>query len=280
MKKIKKFLLLISFILLSGCYTQLMVVEKREPPKEEVVWEIDSATGDTVKVIKRVDTVKTKEREICVWRRDLLGYPYLYCYESYYPRDWFYYNYSPWWYRNDPFWYDYYRCPRFYYYDPSCGCCRYYSGRSYRGGTSYEKDEGGSSFVPSEPSGSSYKTRVRGVPEGGRAITNTSEKETKADNSSNKEQTEKGKIVVSPDKNDARVVRERGKGVPEGGEKIESSSPQKSAGDVAPSSTSQGEHHISQPPATGNSTSSSSSSTNDSEEKREPPSLIRNPRSW
>jgi hypothetical protein len=85
---------------------------------------VDS-TGDTVKVITKVDTIIQKENEVCVWERDLMGYPQLRCYKTNYPRSWMLYNNTPWWYRNDPFWYDYNRCPRYYYYDPSCGCCKY-----------------------------------------------------------------------------------------------------------------------------------------------------------
>ncbi len=115
-------LLVAGLFMITGCYTQF--VTNQRISSEEVSVVIDSITGDTVKVINRIDTVMQKEREVCVWERDLMGYPRLRCYKSYYPRDWYVYNNTPWWY-NDPFWGDYDRCPRSYYYDPGCGCCKY-----------------------------------------------------------------------------------------------------------------------------------------------------------
>lgn len=114
------------FLIFAGCYTQFAVVDKAVPETIKTV--VDSA-GDTVKVIERTDTVLQKENEVCVWERDLMGYPRLRCYKSFYPRDWVVYNNTPWWYRNDPFWGDFDRCPRYYYYDTDCGCCRYSTNR-------------------------------------------------------------------------------------------------------------------------------------------------------
>ncbi len=101
-------------------------------PSNEPVTMVDSLTGDTIKVIRQVDTIVNRERETCVWVRDIFGQPQLQCYDSYYSRSWLFYNNTPWWYRNDPYWYDYNRCPRYYSYDPSCGCCRYYDGFQHR----------------------------------------------------------------------------------------------------------------------------------------------------
>lgn len=127
LKKVKKLIISGAFLLVGGCYTQFgslnqSTSETGSVPDTSIV--VDS-TGDTVKVIHKTDTVLQKEHEICVWERDLLGYPRLNCYKTYYPRNWFIYNNTPWWYRNDAFWDDYGRCPRYHYYDPSCGCCRY-----------------------------------------------------------------------------------------------------------------------------------------------------------
>lgn len=127
LKTVLGFVGMCSVFTISGCYTQFATTERKPIP--EVVDTIIDSTGDTVKVIQRTDTIFQKEEEICVWERDLMGYPRLNCYKSYYPRDWFMYNHSPWWYRNDPYWYDYDRCPRYYYYDYSCGCCKYYTER-------------------------------------------------------------------------------------------------------------------------------------------------------
>jgi len=72
------------------------------------------------------DTVKTADTETCIWERDLTGYPRLRCYPAHYPRQWYMYNYSPWWYHNSQHLYSAEKCPPYYYFDNNCGCCRYY----------------------------------------------------------------------------------------------------------------------------------------------------------
>ncbi len=208
------------FLLLTGCYTTLMRVDPAPQPRETVEWVVDSTTGDTVKVIKQVDTIVTQDRQTCVWERDLLGYPHLRCYNSYYPHDWFYYNYSPWWYRNDPYWYDYTRCPRYYYYDPSCGRCRYSADGSYRTRSrgSYYHDEGGTG---SGASGASYRSRTHGIPDpktagpanrtGSAPVTGNSPT---ASGGTGKAQ---GEIVVPSGEGKSVIVRERRGSVPEAG---------------------------------------------------------------
>ncbi|MBN1603922.1 MAG: hypothetical protein JW915_20090 [Chitinispirillaceae bacterium] len=124
-------LLSVIIFLLPGCYTQFVTMESALPSNEPVTM-VDSATGDTIKVIREVDTIVSREKETCVWVRDMFGNPHLQCYDSYYSRSWLFYNNTPWWYRNDPYWYDYNRCPRYYNYDPSCGCCRYYDNFHHR----------------------------------------------------------------------------------------------------------------------------------------------------
>lgn len=116
------FLMLSTVVGFSGCYTRFASFED---PGMYTSTELDSLS-DTSGIVKQVDTIIYKDNETCVWERDLYGRPYLHCYPSYYPRDWFFYNKSPWWFRNSTYWYDYKRCPRYYYYDPSCGCCKYF----------------------------------------------------------------------------------------------------------------------------------------------------------
>ena len=216
----------LTVMVLSGCYTQFAMVNKTPPapPKEQVEWVIDSTTGDTVKVIKQTDTIHSEDRQTCIWERDLMGYPHLRCYDSFYPRDWFYYNYSPWWYRNDPYWYDYDRCPRSYYYDPSCGCCRYssdyyhHNGRRYYGreGIRYEKSE------PAGPSGSSTYPRTRGIPnpQAGGVSGNSHTAAPAGDKSAatGPENRSSGEIVIPAHSDDKPSIRhERSRGVPEYG---------------------------------------------------------------
>lgn len=218
--------LAVGSVFLTGCYTQLTTIDRTPPPqpKEEVEWVVDTATGDTVKVVRQVDTIQTEDHQTCIWERDLMGYPHLRCYDSFYPRDWFYYNNSPWWYRNDPYWYDYDRCPRYYYYDPSCGCCRYTadfyhsSGRRYydRDGIQVGKSE------PAGPSGSSMSPRVRGIPnprsEGMSSGSRTPSSSTRTQASTSSGNRSSGEIIIpAPSGEQSSRDRGRGRGVSDRG---------------------------------------------------------------
>ena len=136
-KSIRYVVSLSVILIFAGCYTQFALVDKAVP---ETINTVVDSVGDTVKVIKQTDTVFQKEHDVCVWERDLLGYPHLRCYKSFYPRDWFVYQNTPWWYRNDPFWGDIDRCPRYYYYDSDCGCCRYSVNRYDYFGRDFDRD--------------------------------------------------------------------------------------------------------------------------------------------
>jgi hypothetical protein len=220
MKSLLLFLPALFFTLLfTGCYTQFVMVDKTPPqPAETVEWVVDSATGDTVKVVKQVDTIQVKDQQTCVWERDLMGYPQLRCYDSFYPRDWFWYNNSPWWYRNDPYWYDYDRCPRFYYYDPSCGCCRY-TGSSYydRGGHHDNPYSGSKETGRTSSGGSTIYPRVRGVPDANATRTSNNHSSVAPSGNSTSASTRSSGSVIIPsgDANKARVTHERARGVPD-----------------------------------------------------------------
>lgn len=174
----------VMIFLFSGCYTQFVTMESALPSTEPTTM-IDSTTGDTIKVIRQVDTIVSRDRENCVWERDMFGRPYLQCYDSYYPRDWFSYSNTPWWYRNDPYWYDYNRCPRYYRYDASCGRCRYEDDYMYddyyRGGgrhyddRHYDNNHGSPYNSGSNSSGSSSRGPT---PSGGAPITGSSSRTT------------------------------------------------------------------------------------------------------
>ena len=281
-------------VFLTGCYTQLTTIDRTPPPepREDVQWVIDTATGDTVKVVRQVDTIHTEDHQTCIWERDLMGYPHLRCYDSFYPRDWFYYNNSPWWYRNDPYWYDYDRCPRYYYYDPSCGCCRYtadfyHSGRGRghygRDGIQIEKTE------PSGPSGTSTSPRVRGIPDpksGGTSSSRsgaavTSSTSTRATAGTATETRSSGTIVVpSSSETTPSANRERGRGVPERG-----SAPSSSSSPTPPPSTTGSSGSGKSGAATSSSvapsrgSSSPPPSSNDNQERNRS-ERRRKPRSW
>jgi len=157
----------IGFLLgmLSGCYTQFSTLEEKIPPAPKVTYEIDSATGDTVKVYNRADTLVKAPNQTCYWTRNLWGEPELRCDNSYYSQDWYLYNDYPWWYNRDPYMYDAYgRCPQYYYYDGSCGRCRYYSDRgNYYNGSGWGGGSGRTSSGAPSKSGSKH-TRSSGVP--------------------------------------------------------------------------------------------------------------------
>lgn len=179
LKNAKKLIVSGVFLLVGGCYTQFGSLNQSAPPESSSVPDtsiVVDSTGDTVKVVHKTDTVLQKEHEICVWERDLLGYPRLNCYKTYYPRNWFIYNNTPWWYRNDAFWDDYGSCPRYHYYDPSCGCCRYSNdwrdyyyhgkhGHYHGGGTSGGGSGGGSSVKSPSPVTKDSRTSGKRVKE-------------------------------------------------------------------------------------------------------------------
>jgi len=122
-------------LLVAGCYTQFAYVRSNAdsdvPP--------DSAYAADGSGAYLRDTVPANPNQVCYWTRDILGRPELVCDDADYGRDWYRYSEYPWWNRSDPYFYGSYnssgwdqRCPAYYYYDNSCGECRYYSG--YGGG--------------------------------------------------------------------------------------------------------------------------------------------------
>jgi len=284
MRSIVSYLMMsVGVLLLSGCYTQLVV--KNNPPQEQVEWVVDSTTGDTVKVIKQVDTIRSDNNQTCVWERDLMGYPHLRCYDSFYPRDWFLYNNSPWWYRNDPYWYDYNRCPRYYYYDQSCGQCRYtgttynyrrYDNGSYQNGSSEPKSE------PAGPGGSSMYPRTRGVPDprdsrgvsspaAGSGSTSSSPTATSAE-----QQRQSGQLILPAPGQQPTINRGRNSGVPSSATAqpapVQQPQPVSSGSAVAPPPPPSPPATTTQP--SGNGTSADTQS----QPQQRPPR--RNPRSW
>lgn len=161
--------LLAGLLSMQGCYTQFATMNRNQ------LLQVEPPDSVAAKQTKQIDTIRVKEKEVCYWDRDIWGYPVLECNDTYYPRSWYLNNYSPWWYRNDPYWFDYNRCPRYYYYDPGCGCCKYYrdnpdyfyyyhSGSS--GGTS-----GGSTYRG--PTDAEKRSRSYGVPQSSGSATSS-----------------------------------------------------------------------------------------------------------
>ena len=149
--------------LFAGCYTQFAYVNRAAlegvPP--------DSALpADSASAYIR-DSVPANPNQVCYWTRDMWGRPQLVCEDADYGRDWYRYNYYPWWNRSDPYFYGSYnsygwdeRCPAYYYYDYSCGACRYYSG--YEGtGNSWWWNSPSASGRPAVGTGTAHPRRSR-----------------------------------------------------------------------------------------------------------------------
>lgn len=150
-------ILLVLGLLFSGCYTQFAVIHDQPMQQQvtQITYEIDSVTGDTIKVVHQVDTItKTKN---CYWVRNYWGQPEYHCDgDGYYSTNgyyssWYDYNDNPWWYRsysynNGAFW----------------GYPQSYYGRSwYNGGGG----GGGGSYTPSTQTTASPRTsRSYGIP--------------------------------------------------------------------------------------------------------------------
>jgi hypothetical protein len=121
--------------LLSGCYTQLMTYQGETAGKRSPDYVRDNDCGECEDVAPA-----SNRREVCVWERDILGFPELRCYNTNYHSSWVYFHNTPWWYRNTYGWYDNRGCPPYYYYDRIAGVCRYY-------------DSGGGGHKPGKPGG-------------------------------------------------------------------------------------------------------------------------------
>jgi hypothetical protein len=127
-KKIAASVLLASavgMLLFCGCYTRLMTYQGE-------VTEAGSKGSDGCADC-REEVPYTGGRQVCVWERDMFGYPELRCYYTNYASSWLYFHNTPWWYRSSYGWHDTRGCPPYYYYDRISGTCRYYVGASYPG---------------------------------------------------------------------------------------------------------------------------------------------------
>jgi hypothetical protein len=108
---IKKYaLLLVMGLMFSGCYTEFAVIHDQPMQMPtQITYQIDSITGDTIKVVHQIDTItKTKN---CYWIRNFWGQPEYHCdgdgynsvgayYSNGYNSSWYDYNENPWWYRS------------------------------------------------------------------------------------------------------------------------------------------------------------------------------------
>jgi len=134
---VKKLLVLVAALscalFSAGCYTKFMGYQG------EVLAGRDSTgagadCGECLEVAPASD-----RREVCVWERDMFGYPDLRCYNTNYSSTWVYFHNTPWWYRDSYSWYDTRGCPPYYYYDRISGFCRYYD----NGASSYPRRHSG-----------------------------------------------------------------------------------------------------------------------------------------
>jgi hypothetical protein len=109
--------------LLGGCYTKLASYQN----------ETMAASGGECADCGDEAPVNNR-REVCVWERDIFGFPEMRCYTTNYSSSWMYFHSTPWWYRSNYRWYDSRGCPPHYYYDRGSGICRYYGASTYPSG--------------------------------------------------------------------------------------------------------------------------------------------------
>ena len=115
--------LLFCAFLLGGCYTKLAYYQN----------EAMAASGGGCADCGDEAPVNDR-REVCVWERDIFGFPEMRCYTTNYSSSWMYFHSTPWWYRSNYRWYDSRGCPPHYYYDRGSGICRYYGASTYPSG--------------------------------------------------------------------------------------------------------------------------------------------------
>ena len=110
---------LLCAFLFGGCYTQMMAYQGEATQGRD-------NRGDECHDCRDQVPVSSSRREICVWERDIFGYPELRCYNTNYHSSWMYFHSTPWWYRSNFGWRDTRGCPPHYYYDRYAGICRLY----------------------------------------------------------------------------------------------------------------------------------------------------------
>jgi hypothetical protein len=161
-KYLKKVLILLFAagcpLFLGGCYTRLMTYQGE-------VTEAGSKGGGCADC--REEVPYTGGRQVCVWERDLFGYPELRCYYTSYASSWLYFHNTPWWYRSNYGWRDTRGCPPYYYYDRFSGTCRYYGGSSYPGPNPGTGGGGGGAVAGS----GRPRPQMRGITSGAAATT-------------------------------------------------------------------------------------------------------------
>lgn len=162
--------MIVSSFFINGCYTKFASYDSFSGIEENSMYDStvqDDSLSDSIKsnsskkYSARVDTIIKRDKEICIWERDFSGYPYLRCFPSNYSSDWYFYNNSPWWFRSSTYWYDYKRCPRYYYYNPDCGCCTYYGNHPYTHRPHHGRPNGGGNSEGGSNVGSSPSNRSR-----------------------------------------------------------------------------------------------------------------------
>jgi hypothetical protein len=166
--------LIVCLLLLAGCYTQF---ERRDRTLSDQYIPPDSLMSQDSGRANIPDTLRVNNNQYCYWTRDIFGRPELRCDDSYYGRDWYRYNNNPWWSNSSSYYYGNYNsygwdepCPAYYYWDNTCGACRYYS--SYQGhrdswwwnsGSGSYGSSGSSSSKTTEPP-RTRRSRSAGVP--------------------------------------------------------------------------------------------------------------------
>jgi hypothetical protein len=161
MRYLKKMLISLAAVfcalLPAGCYTKIASFQNETMPTSA------SAAGSGCDDCRDEAPVSGR-REICVWERDIFGWPEMRCYTTNYASSWMYFHNTPWWYRNNYGWYDTRGCPAYYYYDRVSGICRYYGGSYYPPSNSGGGGGGNAANAPSVPRRSSRAGPEESIP--------------------------------------------------------------------------------------------------------------------
>jgi hypothetical protein len=107
----------IGMLLFAGCYTRLAQDQGEATSSQSYSSRCENCSEEVPFV---------NNYQVCVWERNIFGYPEQRCYYTGYSSSWLYFHNTPWWYRSSYSWYDTRGCPPYYYHDRTSRSCRYY----------------------------------------------------------------------------------------------------------------------------------------------------------
>ncbi|MDR3013727.1 MAG: hypothetical protein LBU70_11080 [Chitinispirillales bacterium] len=144
---------LLCVFLFADCYTQLMTYQGETLGAHPRRVARDCSDCEDV-------APSAAWREVCVWERDIFGYPEMRCYNTNHHSAWVYFHNTPWWYRNHFSWHNSRGCPPYYFYDRITGICRYYTTYYPPPRPPNDSPGSGSDMVPEAPARRNSRGRV------------------------------------------------------------------------------------------------------------------------